>query len=384
MNVMTTMTPAEQALGLALPNRREEEWKWTDLRRFVDRPYGAAVPADHKIVERLLMQSPFANLKGPRVVIANGVVDEKLSKLAGVKLSKGAPTVAYEDVLLSLNSKIGASGATLTFEGAVDQPALILFVTTGDNSAVASRLHIDVADGSSATVIETHVGDGTYLHNPVVTASVGKGARLDRVKVEQEAPTAQHLSHVIATLGPNAILNDFTLTAGAALSRQNVNVDFTGKGSNLRVNGSYLLTDSQHADTRLIVDHKVPQCTSRELFKCVMQEKSRGVFQGKVIVRPDAQKTDGKQSSHALLLSETSEFDAKPELEIYADDVICGHGTTCGDLDHDHLFYLRSRGIPEAEARSLLVQAFLAEAIEAVENEQVREVLNSLIVERLG
>jgi Fe-S cluster assembly protein SufD len=204
------------------------------------------------------------------------------------------------------------------------------------------------------------------------------------VKVEQEALSAQHLSHVIATLGQNAILNDFTLTAGAALSRQNVNVDFTGKGGNLRVNGSYLLKNSQHADTRLIVDHKVPQCTSRELFKCVMQENARGVFQGKVIVRPDAQKTDGKQSSHALLLSETSEFDAKPELEIYADDVICGHGTTCGDLDHDHLFYLRSRGIPEAEARSLLVQAFLAEAIEAVENEQVREVLTGLVAERLA
>ena len=384
MNVMTTMTPAEQALGLTLPNRREEEWKWTDLRRFIERPYGAVVPADRKIVERLLAQSPFASFKGPRVVIANGMVDEKLSKLTGVKLAKGAPSVAHEDVLLSLNSKIGATGSTLTFEGAVDQPLLIFFVTSGENSAVASRLHLDVAEGASASVIEVHLGEGSYLHNPAVTASVGKGARLDRVKVEQEASTSQHLSHLIATLCANAILNDFTLTAGAALSRQNVNVDFTGKGGNLRVNGSYLLKGSQHADTRLIVDHKVPHCISRELFKCVMAEKARGVFQGKVIVRPDAQKTDGKQSSHALLLSETSEFDAKPELEIYADDVICGHGTTCGDLDHDHLFYLRSRGIPETEARSLLVQAFLAEAIEAVENEQVRELLNGLIVERLG
>jgi Fe-S cluster assembly protein SufD len=383
MNVMTTMTPAEQALGLALPNRREEEWKWTDLRRFVDRPYGAAVPADRKVVERLLAQSPFAGLKSPRLVIANGALDEKLSKLSGVRFAGGAPAITHEDVLLSLNSKLGASGSTLTFESAVDQPVLIFFVTAGDNSAVASRLHIDVAEGASASVIEIHLGEGSYLHNPVVSASVGKGARLDRVKVEQEASTAQHLSHVIAMLGANAILNDFTLTAGAALSRQNVNVDFMGKGGNLRVNGSYLLKDSQHADTRLIVDHKVPHCTSRELFKCVMQEKARGVFQGKVIVRPDAQKTDGKQSSHALLLSETSEFDAKPELEIYADDVICGHGTTCGDLDHDHLFYLRSRGIPETEARSLLVQAFLAEAIEAVENEQVREVLTGLTTERL-
>lgn len=381
---MTTKTAAEQALGLALPSRREEEWKWTDLRRFVERPYGAAVPANRKTVERLLAQSPFAGLKGPRLVIANGKVDEKLSKLTGVKLARGAAAIAHDDVLLSLNAKLGPSGVSLTFEGAVDQPVHIVFVTTGENSAVASRLHLDVAEGASASVIEVHLGEGSYLHNPVVSALVGKGARLDRVKVEQEASTAQHLSHIITTLDAKAILNDFTLTAGAALSRQNVNVDFTGKGGNLRVNGSYLLKGAQHADTRLIVDHRVPQCTSRELFKCVMAEKARGVFQGKVIVRPDAQKTDGKQSSHALLLSETAEFDAKPELEIYADDVICGHGTTCGDLDHDHLFYMRSRGIPEAEARSLLVQAFLAEAIEAVENEQVREVLAGLVAERLA
>jgi Fe-S cluster assembly protein SufD len=383
MNVMTTMTPAEQALGLALPNRREEEWKWTDLRRLVDRPYGAAVPADRNSVERLFAQSPFAGLKGPRLVIANGVVVEELSKLVGIKLGKGAPAIGHEDVLLSLNSKIGAVGMTLNFEGSVGQPVVVIFVTTGENTAVATRLHLDVAEGASASVIEIHLGEGAYLHNPVVTTTIGKGARLDRVKVEQEAASAQHLSHVIATLGANAIFSDFTLTVGAALSRQNVNVDFTGKGGNLRVNGSYLLRDSQHADTRLIVDHKVPHCTSRELYKCVMQEKSRGVFQGKVIVRADAQKTDGKQSSHALLLSESAEFDAKPELEIYADDVVCGHGTTCGDLDHDHLFYLRSRGIPEIAARSLLVQAFLAEAIEGVENETVRGVLTGLIEERL-
>jgi Fe-S cluster assembly protein SufD len=256
MNVMATMTPAEQALGLSLPNRREEEWKWTDLRRFVERPYGAAIPADRKTVERLLAKSAFASLKGPRLVIANGVVDDRLSRLVGVKLSKGAPAIVHEDVLLELNSKIGAPGSTLTFEGAVDQPVLLFFVTTGENSAVASRLHLHVADGASASAIEIHLGEGSYLHNPVVTASVGKGARLDRVKVEQEASSAQHLSHVIATLGANAILNDFTFTAGAALSRQNVNVDFTGKNANLRVNGSYLLTTCRYAA------HRRPQGTA--------------------------------------------------------------------------------------------------------------------------
>jgi Fe-S cluster assembly protein SufD len=137
------------------------------------------------------------------------------------------------------------------------------------------------------------------------------------------------------------------------------------------------LAGKQHADTRLVVDHAVPRCTSRELFKCVMDENARGIFQGKVIVRPHAQKTDGKQSSHALLLSETAEFDAKPELEIFADDVVCGHGATSGDLNEDHIFYLRSRGVPEDEAKSLLIAAFVGEAFETIEHDGIREALTA-------
>jgi Fe-S cluster assembly protein SufD len=168
------------------------------------------------------------------------------------------------------------------------------------------------------------------------------------------------------------------------LNRQNGVVEYHGENAVAKVSGSYLLRGAQHADTALIIDHKVPHCMSRELFKCVMDDKSRGIFQGKVIVARDAQKIDGKQSSHALLLSETAEFDAKPELEIYADDVVCGHGTTCGDLNHDHLFYLKSRGIPEMEARTMLVEAFVVEAIETVENESVRDALMGLVQERMA
>jgi Fe-S cluster assembly protein SufD len=150
------------------------------------------------------------------------------------------------------------------------------------------------------------------------------------------------------------------------------------------VSGAYLLNGRQHADTRLVVDHAVPHGTSRELFKCVMDESARGVFQGKVIVRPGAQKTDGKQSSHALLLSERAEFDAKPELEIYADDVICGHGATSGELDEIQLFYLNSRGIPEVEAKSLLIAAFVGEAFDTVDNEAIRDELTRMTGEWLS
>jgi Fe-S cluster assembly protein SufD len=382
VSVIVPQTSAEVALGLSLPSRRDEAWKWTDLKRLIDRAYVTGVAlAMPKDVERLIASAPLAALHVQRVVVVNGVLQ---SSPLGMVMSTDAPAIVHDDPLLTLNAKLKAKVIALSFAGNVDQPVEILHVTTAEGAAVASRLHIAVTAGASATVIETFVGEGEYLNNPVTTIDVGKGARLDRVKIETESAKAQHLSQVIVTLAADAIFNDFTLTSGAMLNRQNGVVEYHGENAVAKVSGSYLLRGAQHADTALIIDHKVPHCMSRELFKCVMDDKSRGIFQGKVIVARDAQKIDGKQSSHALLLSETAEFDAKPELEIYADDVVCGHGTTCGDLNHDHLFYLKSRGIPEMEARAMLVEAFVAEAIETVENEGVREVLMGLVQERMG
>ncbi len=376
MNMMAPKTAAEEALGLVLPSRRDEEWKWTDLKRLIDKPYAvAAAEVDANAIERLVKTAPLANVKLQRIVIVNGKLH---SKPDGIDVSNDVPEITHVDPVLELNSKLKANTYCLSFNGNIDHPLEVLHISTGQGAAIASRLHIVVSSGASATVVETFVGEGEYLNNPVTTIEVADGARLDRVKIETEAPSAQHLSHVVVSLAANALFNDFTLTAGAVLNRQNANIDFNGENVKANVSGSYLLDGTQHADTRLVVDHKVPNCMSRELFKCVMDGKSRGIFQGKVIVRKDAQKIDGKQSSHALLLSETAEFDAKPELEIYADDVVCGHGTTCGDLNHDHLFYLKSRGIPELEARSLLVHAFVGEAIDTVENEVVREALDAL------
>ncbi|MEQ1519326.1 MAG: Fe-S cluster assembly protein SufD, partial [Usitatibacteraceae bacterium] len=381
MNNVVTRTVAEEALGVSLPSRRLEEWKWTDLKRLVDRAYSVSVvDADAAIIERLAKSAPLADVMLPRILIVNGQIH---SKSDSVRITRAAPAIAHADPLLSLNVKLQAKSICLQFEENIDQPVEVLHITTGQGAAVASRLHVSVAAGASATVIETFVGEGEYLHNPITTIDIAKGGRLDRVKIETESASAQHLSHVIATIADNAILNDFTLTAGAVLNRQNANIDFNGQNSSAKVAGSYLLNDNQHADTRLIVDHKVPHCMSRELFKCVMDEKARGIFQGKVIVRPNAQKIDGKQSSHALLLSETAEFDAKPELEIYADDVICGHGTTCGDLNPDHMFYLKSRGIPAAEARVMLVEAFVDEAVDTIENQTVREAVLAMVHKRL-
>ena len=375
MNAIIPNTAAEDSLGLSLPSRRDEEWKWTDLKRLIDKPFAvSSTSVDAKTIERLTKGSPLAALHVQRIVVVNGILQ---SSPKGLEVSHQAPAIAHGDPLLTLNAKLKAKVLHIHFEGNVDQPVEVLNISVGQGAAFASRLHISVADGASATVIESFVGEGEYLNNPVTTFEAGKGSRLDRIKIETEAPKAQHLSYVIATLAADAQFNDFTLTAGAILSRQNGDIAFNGQNAKAHVSGSYLLHGKQHVDTRLVVDHKVPHCISRELFKCVMQDNARGIFQGKVIVRPDAQKTDGKQSSHALLLSETAEFDAKPELEIYADDVVCGHGTTCGDLNHDHLFYLKSRGIPERQARAMLVHAFVGEAIETIESESIREALDA-------
>jgi Fe-S cluster assembly protein SufD len=216
---------------------------------------------------------------------------------------------------------------------------------------------------------------GAFVAVPVLAVTLGDGARLDRVKASVEPGTAHHLSSTVFSLGANAIVRDYTLTMGAGFTRHQQTVRFLGEGGDARVAGSYLLKDRQHCDTRLVVDHRVPHCVSREVFKVVMDDEARGIFQGKVIVRPGAQKTDGKQSSHALLLSPSAEFDAKPELEIFADDVVCGHGATAGDIEEDHLFYLRARGIPEAEAKALLIEAFVAEAFGDDMEDGVREAL---------
>ena len=375
MNMALVTTAAEQALGLALPHRRMEDWRWTDLRQMIDKPYPPrqSVIATEADIDRLLKSSPFAKLAGTRMVFVNGHYDSRRSKLTNSAVESRA--VASEPVQ-QMNLAFATDGARLVLSGVIDTPVELVFIATyAAPRAIATLNVIEVVAGASATLIETHIGEGSYLANSVTEIRIGDGARLDRVKVEHESADAVHLAHAHVTLGKQVTLREFTLTSGAKLNRQNGTYNFIGEGTDAKISGAYLLDGKQHADSRLVVDHQVPHCTSRELFKCVMDGHARGIFQGKVIVRQRAQKTDGKQSCNALLLSETAEFDAKPELEIYADDVACGHGATSGDLNHDHLFYLESRGIEPEDAKSMLIAAFVGEAFETIEHDGIREAL---------
>lgn len=383
MNIAVNKTPAELAYdGMLLPHPRLEDWKWTNLRVLIDRPYPPRlkVAAAAKEIERLLKRDPLAKLAQARIVFVNGEFAEDYSSLptdGDVRVRHHlAPVTAEAEPVLDMNAAFATGGVEIEIASNIDAPVAIVHVATdGEARTIATRHRVKVADGASATLFETHLGEGAYLANSVIDITVGANAKLDRVKLEIESSSAIHLAHAVITLGANVLLRDFTLTSGARVNRQNGTLAFKGENADAKIAGSYLLSGRQHADTRLVIDHQVPKCTSRELFKCVMDENARGIFQGKAIVRPGAQKTDGKQSSHALLLSETAEFDAKPELEIYADDVACGHGATSGDIDHNHLFYLRSRGIPEAEAKSMLIGAFVGEAFDTISHDGVRDVL---------
>jgi Fe-S cluster assembly protein SufD len=225
-------------------------------------------------------------------------------------------------------------------------------------------------------LVESHEGTGgDYQVNTAAELVVGDEAHVDHVKITGEAATALHVSTLMASVGARARFNTFTFNTGGGVVRNQLFLRFAGDGTVAGIRGASLVKGRQHVDTTLVAEHASVGCQSREVFKSVLDGQSRAVFQGKIIVQPRAQKTDAKMASHALLLSDTAEADNKPELEIFADDVQCGHGATAGALDDKLLFYLRARGIPAKEAEALLIQAFVGEAVEGIEHAGLREAL---------
>jgi Fe-S cluster assembly protein SufD len=235
-----------------------------------------------------------------------------------------------------------------------------------------------VGEGARAMLVESHEGvaaGAEYQVNAVLELIIGNAAHVDHVKVTGAGAGALHVSSLIAAIGARARFNEFLFTTGGTVVRNQLFLRFDGEGTLASVRGASLLKGRQHADVTIVADHTVPGCTAREMFKTVLDDEARGIFQGKIIVRAQAQKTDARMATHALLLSDMAEADNKPELEIFADDVQCGHGATSGDLDEDLLFYLKARGIPAEEAEALLIQAFVGEAVEGIEHAGLRDSL---------
>lgn len=395
--------------ALGLPHRRIEQWKWTDLRSTLKEALAPAVSAapQASAAEIDAALEELATLDAYRMVFVDGLCVPELSSTGGVAgLEIGSLAAALksgdraadglfrdntpgQEAVIALNTAFMTDGAVVRLAAGVrlDRPLLLVFARAArEGRLVTTRNVIELGEGARATVVEAHVALGGSAPGQANTLSdvvLGDGAHLDHIKCTLAGETTSHLATWLATLGREAAYHAFQLTASTGLARNNVFAAFGGEGAKLDISGSFLGRGTEHIDSTLVVDHAVPHCESRELFKGVLADKAHGVFQGKVIVRPDAQKSDGKQMAQVLMLSEEAEFDSKPELEIHADDVVCGHGSTAAEIDEDQLFYMRARGIPLAEARALLIESFIVEAIDKVEEERLREALAGIAKRRL-
>jgi Fe-S cluster assembly protein SufD len=281
--------------------------------------------------------------------------------------------------MISLNAAMATDGALITVAEGVTlaHPLHVVHVATRSSAAIYTRSFLTIGKGARATLVESFVaadGAQSYQANDTVTVRLGEDAELQHVRLMVDAPDAINISTAIFTIGAKARLNTFNMTSGGGTSRYQGYVTFAGEGADVSTNGVNLLNGRQHADTTLFLDHAVANCASREIFRSVIDDRAHSVFQGRIVVRPGAQKTDAKMMTRALLLSDEAEADNKPELEIFADDVTCGHGATTGALDDSLLFYLRARGLSEKEAQALLIQAFVGEAIESIASDTLREV----------
>jgi Fe-S cluster assembly protein SufD len=308
---------------------------------------------------------------------------------ADVMARLGASGPAEGDVAAALNTAFMGDGAVIRVAdgAAIARPIHLVFSHGGDNATIAfTRSLVVVGEGAQVTLIESHEGPDNldYQVNAALDFFVGDRARVEHVKVGGDGASALHIATLAATIGANVAFSDFTFTLGGEVTRNQLFVRCAGEGSTIGLRGANLLRARQHSDTTLVLDHAVPGCNSREVFKSVLDDESRGVFQGKIIVRAGAQKSDARMMTNALLLSDAAEADNKPELEIFADDVQCGHGATAGALDENLKFYLMARGIPESEAESLLIQAFVGEAVEAVSHEGVKDALMAAVVRWLA
>ena len=397
---------------VGFPTTRAEEWKYTNvapIARTVFQP-AAEVPADQ--VGEKLAGARFADLRAPRVVVVNGRYSAELSNVdglpEGVRVSSLAQALETEPeslqphlarcagydnhVFIALNTAMLEDGVFVRIANrrVLDCPLYLLHVTGVNGSAVASHPRtLVVADrDSQARIIEGYLGleEGVCFSNAVTEAVLGEGAVLDYTKLEVERDQAFHFGALHVRQARSSSFHSHSLALGGRLVRNEIGVVLAGEGAEATLNGLYLATGERHIDNYTTLDHAQPHCPSRELYKGILDGKAHAVFHGRIIVRPEAQKTDAIQRNKNLLLSAEAVINTKPQLEIYADDVRCTHGATVGQVDPEGVFYLRSRGIAAEEARSLLTQAFASEMLERLQFEplrsRVREMLSAWLSPR--
>lgn len=358
----------------ALPTKKLESWRYTDLRALSAMSFGAP-PV-------LACASELPSLPFACMVFLNGVA----SAGSGTKSVYARPFVpdfaVHTQPLAHINGAQAQDGLTIEIPAGEDGEEILL-VSQAQAGAEAFAFHlrhrIRLDENARLTLVEIDKGTGSYWQNSVFDISLAPGAKLRHFRLQQESTAAFHTTSLFVDVAGDAAYEHFTLTLGAQLSRTEAEVNLLGPQALAHLNAAQLLGGNQHGDFTSIIRHKAPNCPSRQTVKSVLAGKARGVFQGRIEVDRVAQKTDGYQMSQALLLSPDAEMDIKPELQIFADDVKCSHGATIGALDEDQVFYLRSRGVPEADARQILIRAFLEEALEPVTHDAARLLFESAL-----
>jgi len=389
------------------PTMRDEDWHFTNVAPIASRKFHLAVTAGD--VTRADVDAftfgqtdwhTFVFVDGRfRADLSAGSIPEGITvdSLAGLVDSGdhallerhlGRIATPESSAFTALNTAFAADGAVVRvcLDAVVEKPIHLIFITGAGAAGSVSHPHnlFFAERHSSATVIESYVslGDCEYFTNTVTEAYVAEGARLNHYKLQAESESAFHVGTIQVQQAANSRYESFSLATGAALSRTNVYTKLDGDAAECVMNGLYMVDGTQHVDHQTSIEHVAPNCPSHELYKGILDGHSHGVFNGKVYVHPEAQKTDGKQSNNNLLLSEHARIDTKPQLEIFADDVKCTHGATVGRLDETAMFYLRSRGIGVAQARKLLTYAFAADVLEKMELEPLKLALEAQVLAR--
>lgn len=371
-----------------LPHRRVEEWKYTDLRAYLKDFPALAAESGAVSAREALVPADIC------LQVVNGHAQPVPSDLPdGVSISlaqtdNGVAFHAKPSTTVDLNTALSSGGYSITIAKADKVPVIFIdhIVDGADAVTAACRHSITVEAGANATLVERFSGpsDVAYLVSGGLSVFVKDDGLLTHTRVVNEGAQSSHLGAIGARLGTNATYEPFVMAIGSYLVRTDMHLTFEGEHSHGGVRGATMIKGNEHTDMTLEVDHAAPNCTSIEQFKSVIDGRAQAVFQGKIMVKQIAQKTDAKMMSQGLLLSEDGEFLNKPELEIFADDVVCGHGATCGDLDDNLLFYLLSRGIPRPIAETMMVQAFVSEAIEDTEQPEIIEALEAMVADWLA
>lgn len=380
-----------------LPTTKDEDWKYCDLKALKELSFSPAEKTQVDIKDHILPEA-----RGTRLVFVNGLYDAHHSCVSGLPAgvrfmhlataTEAAPQLGTllktedSDVFANLNTARFREGAYLFVPKGVkvESPLHLLFISHAEGMPTATqpRVLVVMERGASAELIEEYQGQGTYFTNTAVEIFVAEGAELRHERVQRESPEAFHISNLRARVEKDAKYHSRTISFGAQLSRQTPQVVLAAEGADVVLDGLALLGDTQLADTHSIIDHTKPRGLSRQLHKCIVDDDSHAVFNGRILVRPHAVVTDSRQQSRTLLLSDKARVDTKPQLEIDADDVKCAHGAAIGALDPEELFYLRSRGLNDQDARNLLTYGFAADLLAHIPVVSLRRQLRHAVMAR--